>query len=516
MVIPQQHDSDAPELRLLIVEDSEDDAFFLLRRFQDAGYRCHSTRADNARDMRSALTDSRWDAILSDHNMPQFNAIAALRLMQDLRIDLPFIIVSGVINEETAIAAMRSGAHDYLSKNKLDRLVPAVERELREARNRAERRAALEALTENEARFRALAGNLPGMVFQMVRSADGGVLRFLFVSDGSSALLGIKPEDLVAQPQRFVEMIHQDDRAAFETAMQDSAQHFSTVNWDGRIVLGGEEKWINLRSSPRHQPSGQLLWEGVVFNITQSKITERELRSSRAQLAELSSHLQIVKEEERERIARDIHDELGGNLVAIKFEVALLAGKLDSDPLQLRKRVRSIEKLVDDAIATAGRVARELRPGILKDFGLAAAIECQADDFKQRTGIPCRVLCADYDAVPDQATSTALFRIFQEALTNISKHSKATKVEVRLVQEGGDILLEITDDGTGLDPDALSKPRSYGLRGIRERINALDGTLEIGAGPEGGTRIAVRAPAEVPEPDQNLDQSLDDAPQTIP
>lgn len=507
--MPELLPAESPELRLLIIEDSEDDAFLLLRRFRDAGYRCHSTRAENARDMRSALLDGRWDAILSDHNMPQFNAIAALRLMQELGIDLPFIIVSGVINEETAIAAMRSGAHDYLSKNRLERLVPAVERELREARNRAERRAALEALRDNEARFRALAGNLPGMVFQMVRAPADGVLRFLYVSEGSSALLGVKPEELIAEPTRFLDMIHEQDRPAFDAAMRDSELLSSTVNWDGRIVLDGEEKWINLRSSPRHLPSGQPQWEGVMFNITQSKLTEQELRSSRAQLAELSSHLQIIKEEERERIARDIHDELGGNLVAIKFEVALLAGKLDTDTLQLRKRVRSIEKLVDDAIATAGRVARELRPGILKDFGLAAAIECQADDFKQRTGIPCRVLCADYDAAPDETTSTALFRIFQEALTNISKHAHAKKVEVRLVQEAGDILLEITDDGTGFGPDALSKPRSYGLRGIRERINALNGNLEIGAGPEGGTRITVRAPVDAAEPAAAAGQDLD-------
>jgi two-component system, NarL family, sensor histidine kinase UhpB len=498
--MPDQDFAPASALQLLIIEDSEDDALLLLHRFREAGYRCNSARVENAYDMRAALMNRPWDVVLSDHSMPQFSALAALHLLQELRIDLPFIIVSGVINEETAIAAMRSGAHDYLSKNKLDRLVPAVERELREARNRAERRAALDALRENEARFRALAGNLPGMVFQMTRRNDDGSLHFLYVSEGSAALLGIKPEDLIAVPERFMSMIHERERRGFMDAIDESALTFSTVNWDGRIVIGGEEKWINLRSSPRHVASGQIQWEGVVFNITQSKLTEQELRHSRAQLAELSSHLQVAKEEERERIARDIHDELGGNLVAIKFDVALLAGKLDADPVQLRSRVRSIEQLVDEAIATAGRVARELRPGILKDFGLAAAIECQAEDFHQRTGIPCRVLCADYDAVPDQPTSTALFRIFQEALTNISKHAEAGRVEVRLVQEGGDILLEITDDGKGLDADALSKPHSYGLRGIRERINALNGELEIGRGPAGGTRITVRAPAEACDP----------------
>lgn len=493
-------DSTHPRLRLLIIEDSEDDAVLLLYRFRQAGYHCISRRVDNAPDMRAALEQEPWDAVLSDHSMPQFSALGALRLLQEFGVDLPFIIVSGVINEETAVAAMRSGAHDYLSKNNLDRLIPAVERELRQARSRAEHRAAIQALRDNEARFRALASNLPGMVFQMERAGDDGAYRFPYVSEGSAALLGIRPDELITVPARFVDSIHHEDRDAFIKAMDESAATASTVNWDGRIVAqGGDIKWINLRSSPRPVDMGQLRWEGVVFNITQSKNTERDLRDSRAQLAELSSHLQVVKEEERERIARDIHDELGGNLVAIKFEVALLAGKLDGDPLQLRRRVRSIEKLVDDAIATAGRVARELRPGILKDFGLAAAVECQAEDFTQRTGIACKVLCADDDATAEEPTSTALFRIFQEALTNISKHAHASKVDVRLVQEDGDILLEISDDGRGLTPEALTKPRSYGLRGIRERLNALQGSLDIGSTPKGGTLLTVRVPASSAE-----------------
>jgi PAS domain S-box-containing protein len=492
----EQHSTAPDLLHLLIIEDSEDDALLLLHRFRLAGYRCVSQRVDNAPDMRAALEQGHWDAVLSDHSMPQFSAVAALHLLQEYHADLPFIIVSGVINEETAVAAMRSGAHDYLSKDNLDRLIPAVERELRQAHSRAERRAALQALRDNEARFRNLASNLPGMVFQMVRADDSGEYRFPYISEGSAALLGIRPDELVASPSRLLDLIHVEDRASFVKALDESAAAASTVNWDGRIVSScGDLKWINLRSSPRRVETGQLLWEGVVFNITQSKLTEQELRNSRAQLAELSSHLQVAKEEERERIARDIHDELGGNLVAIKFEVALLAGKLDTDPLQIRHRVRSIEKLVDDAIATAGRVARELRPGILKDFGLAAAVECQAEDFTQRTGIACKILCADDDATAEAPASTALFRIFQEALTNISKHANASKVEVRLVQEDGDILLEILDDGRGLAPEALTKPRSYGLRGIRERLNALQGSLEIGSSPQGGTRLTVRVPA---------------------
>jgi hypothetical protein len=167
-----------------------------------------------------------------------------------------------------------------------------------------------------------------------------------------------------------------------------------------------------------------------MWNITHSKRVEADLRESRSQLAALSNHLQRIKEDERERIARDVHDVLGGTLVAMKFEMSLLEAKLEANPAQARERARNVGRMVDDAIATVGRVTRELRPGILKDFGLAAAIESQGEDFAQRTGISCNILCTDHDLNPDYDTSLALFRVFQEALTNVSKHARATAVGV--------------------------------------------------------------------------------------
>jgi PAS domain S-box-containing protein len=481
-------------LRVLIIEDSEDDTLLLAGCFKRAGYDLDFERVEKAETARAALLAHPWDAVLSDHSMPNFSANSALKLMQELHLDLPFIIVSGVIDEETAIAAMRAGAHDYLSKDRLDRLIPAVEREMREAKNRAERRAALEAVKENEERFRALVSDIPGMVFQLARRGEGE-LQFLYVSEGSAGLLGLAPADLTAAPQRFFDAIHPEDRAPFETAMADSAHDLSLVNWDGRIQgNAGAHLWINLRAAPRRLDPQVLLWEGIVSNITQSKLIETELRISRAQLAELSSHLESVKEEERERIARDIHDELGGTLVAIKIETSLLGSKLPGDPLQLRKRVRAIEGLIDEAISTAGRVARELRPGILKDFGLAAAIECQADDFSQRTEIACDTTHISHDVAPDEKTALALFRIFQEALTNISKHARATQVEIRLFREGDSLQLEIADNGRGISADDVSKPKSFGLRGIRERMHGLGGSLEIGRNAPSGARIVLRAP----------------------
>lgn len=481
-------------LQVLIIEDSEDDTLLLAGCFKRAGYALDYERVDNAEATRTALLAHPWHAVLADHSMPSFSADSALKLMQELQLDLPFIIVSGVIGEETAIAAMRAGAHDYLSKDRLDRLIPAVEREMREAKNRAERRAALEAVKGNEVRFRALVSNIPGMVFQLVRRGDGS-LQFLYVSEGSTALLGISPVELTAAPQRFFATIHAEDRASFDTAMAGSARDLSPVNWDGRIrAAEGDQKWINLRSAPHRLDSGDVQWEGIVSNITLSKVIETELRASRTQLAELSSHLESVKEEERERIARDIHDELGGTLVAIKIETSLLGSKLPGDPLQLRKRVRAIEGLIDESISTAGRVARELRPGILKDFGLAAAIECQADDFSQRTDVACDTSHISHNVDPDEKTALALFRIFQEALTNVAKHAHATRVEISLAREGDSLKLEIADNGRGISAEDMNKPKSFGLRGIRERMNGLGGSLEIGRNVPAGARIVLRVP----------------------
>lgn len=483
-----------PPIRLLFIEDSENDVILLLHRFRDAGYAPTYRQVMSEAEMREALSDEHWDLILCDHNLPGFSAQAALRLLQDLALDLPFIIVSGVMQEDEAIAAMRAGAHDYLSKNKLDRLIPAIERELREAGNRREKRQAEQTLRQSEARLRALTDNIPGVVFQMSYTPEG-MLGFQYLSEAAAMLFGTPADELIGGSAGWMNWLLAEDVPGFIEAARVSSENLSTLNWEGRIQLtSGELKWINLRSSPRLSEAGAVVWEGVMWNITHSKRVEADLRESRSQLAALSNHLQRIKEEERERIARDVHDVLGGTLVAMKFEMSLLEAKLEANPTQSRERARNVGRMVDDAIATVGRVTRELRPGILKDFGLAAAIESQGEDFAQRTGIACNILCTDHDLNPDYDTSLALFRVFQEALTNVSKHARATAVSVRLMQEGDEVVLEISDNGCGLAPADLRKPRSFGLRGIRERLTSLGGRLDLSPAIPQGTRLTLRAP----------------------
>jgi two-component system, NarL family, sensor histidine kinase UhpB len=480
-------------LRVLFIEDDEDDAALLVRHLCREGYQLDSLRVNSLESLQNALSRSDWEVVISDYSLPGFSAFDALDVIQAWREDTPFIVVSGMLDETTACKMMQAGAQDYLSKDKLDRLAPVIDRERHESQIRRERRVALDAVRSNDERFRALAANVPGVLFQMQLNQDGA-LRFLYVSEASHMLLGVPADDLLTRSDPLLGLIVEEDRAGFCAALQHAGERHSTLNWEGRVhIPGGDLKWINIRSSPSQLDEQTILWEGVMWNITQSRRAEAELRDSRAQLAELSEHLQRVKEEERDRIARDIHDVLGGTLVGIKISVSLLAGKLEQDEA-LKKRVRDIEKMLDEAITTAGRVARELRPGILKEFGLAAAVESYAEDYTHRVGVPCTVLCADHDIETDEDTALALFRTYQEALTNVTKHAMASSVEVRLTQEYDEIVLEISDDGRGLKPEDLRKPKSFGLRGIRERLKVLGGTMDLQTHEPHGTTIILRAP----------------------
>ncbi|MBI2223984.1 MAG: response regulator [Betaproteobacteria bacterium] len=365
-------------LRVLIVEDSADDAELILDVLRMDGFDVDSLRVETAAAMQDALDGGNWDLILSDYNLPSFSAAEALAVSKDRKLDLPFIIVSGCIGEEAAVALMKAGAHDFVMKESAARLVPAVHRCLLETETRRQFNLAQIALRRSEARFRAIASNLPGVVFQWLQEKDGTVV-CPYASEGSVALFGLSPAALQETPGLFLDRILPEDRESYDQAMAASARNLTTWNWEGRIRNGGENeiKWINLRASPRRTSSGAVLWNGIMANITQNKLTEVELKHSREQLAELSSYLQNVKEQERARIAREIHDDLGGTLTAIKIDLLWLHNRLIEERQDLQEKVDSMDLLVDRAIEVTRRIASDPRPGIL-DFGIVAAIEWQA------------------------------------------------------------------------------------------------------------------------------------------
>jgi len=224
---------------------------------------------------------------------------------------------------------------------------------------------------------------------------------------------------------------------------------------------------------------------------------EREIRNSREQLRNLSAHLQSVREEERTRMAREIHDELGQGLTALKMDVSWLNRRLLEEDATFKNKLTSMEEVIDRTIETVQKLSGELRPGMLDDLGLAAAIEWQAEEFQNRTGIDCEVSLSSEETALNRDQSTTMFRIFQETLTNVIRHARATKVEVRLREQNGKIVLEVADNGRGITQAEISDAKSFGLIGMRERVEFIDGEVTIVGSPGQGTKITVTLPLKI-------------------
>ena len=481
-------------MRVLMVEDSADDAELTLNVLREGGFDVDCLRVETAEAMQEALIDGNWDVVLSDYNLPRFSAGAALSVLKGSGLDIPFIIVSGCIGEEAAVGLLKVGAHDFVIKGSASRLVPAVRRGLLEAETRRQFQHAQAELEKSEARFRAIASNLPGMVFQFLRQTDGAIL-FPYASDGSRALLGLDPPALQDSPALFMDLIAPEDKLSYDQSMAGSATNFTTWNWEGRIMRGAEKdiKWISLRASPRQTSREEILWDGIMADITQNKLADIELKRSREQLAELSSYLQKVKEEERARIAREIHDDIGGMLTAIKCDTLWCTSATPRDPKFCREKAAAIDSLVDSVIDSTRRIAMDLRPSIL-DCGIVAAVRWQAKEFHAHSAIPCQVSCDPDEIRLDAERSVAIFRIFQETLTNISKHAKASEIRVTLAEAGGWMVLEVADDGGGITDRDMAKPQSFGIRGMRERCHHLGGNLRFTSASGKGTCVTIRIP----------------------
>lgn len=233
----------------------------------------------------------------------------------------------------------------------------------------------------------------------------------------------------------------------------------------------------------------------VIFeDITERKREKDELEKSREELRKLTAHLESVREKERSLIARELHDEIGQLLTAMNTETVLLARRLPPGNEELENRVASISRLIDMTMQSLKRIYMSLRPGMLDHLGLASSVLWQAEDFSRRTGISCQVEVKPEHLSLSPELSTALFRIFQETLTNIARHADATQVRGCLYLKDGRVYLTVKDNGRGIREEEKCKPHSFGLLGIRERVTSFGGTLEIKGKRGMGTEIKVTLP----------------------
>lgn len=353
-------------------------------------------------------------------------------------------------------------------------------------RDISRRRIAERALVESEERFcKAFYANaLPLLI---TRLSDGMVLD---ANEAFTKLVNRPRDEILGQTTIALGVIEPAQRAAIIERLRDEG----VVN-DIELELHprDSEPRTGLLSLVRIELDGQQCTLGTYRDVTEAKRAEAQLRASRAALRSLATRQQDIREHERSRIAREIHDSLGQALTALKLQLVAAQDAAATEAPALSTRLAETALMVDDLVKSVRRIATELRPPILDQLGLPAAVEWLAQDFARRTGIRCQTSVLPTDGAITNELATALFRIVQEALTNVLRHAGATRVDIELGVNSGCVMLEINDDGSGITETGMG-PGSLGILGMRERAAALGGVLEVAPRSNGGTRVAAWFP----------------------
>jgi len=351
-------------------------------------------------------------------------------------------------------------------------------------------------LSESETRFRAIVSNTPGTVVQFMSNSEDEIV-FIYLSDGSKAVLGLSPEELCQNPKQFYSIMNARDHSTLNARLKVSAKDLCVLDWEGRVWIDGwqDNKWINLRATPRKLGNGVIIWDGIMLNITQSKKEKFYIEQSRRDLAELTAHINTIREDERKKIAREIHDDLGGNLTAIKIGLSSMINRLNTGKDIPLEHAESLVSIVDSTFEAVHRISSDLRPNVL-DLGIVAALDWQSKEFEKQLAIICKFTSnkSEVLVMPEQAIT--LFRIFQESMSNIVKHAHATHVDVDLNAGNHEIVMTISDNGVGIKSSDVLKENSFGLRGMRERAAALSGSFNIAQSTKQGTVITLILPID--------------------
>jgi PAS domain S-box-containing protein len=305
-----------------------------------------------------------------------------------------------------------------------------------------------------------------------------------------------KKSDLVTS-EDWYSYIHPDDmdrvkrntKSAFESTSNIWRDEYRYKKSDGNFLYFFDRGLII-----RDEKGKAIRMIGSMEDVTDRMKTEKELKESYKEVRELTNHLQNIREEERTHMAREIHDELGQQLTVMKMDVSWLAGKLKNTDDVVNNRVKELIQLLDNTVKTVRRISSELRPSLLDDLGLIAAIEWHLKDFERRVAIKTLLTAPEKEiSLPDK-TKTALFRIFQESLTNVARHAEANKIDVTIENVNGHCILTITDDGKGFDEYKTADKKTLGILGMKERTAMIGGSYEIHSNPGKGTTVKVDVP----------------------
>lgn len=334
--------------------------------------------------------------------------------------------------------------------------------------------------------------NLKGIIYQ--RDTN---LRIQFIEGAFKEITGIEKSDFIESRINWNDLIKPEDQNKYDASLENVRKHpNSEVIIEYRLnVQGGAEKWIREKMmNVYNKELNERFIYGFLYDITERKETEEKLNISSEELRSLALYIESSREEEKKRIAKDIHDELGHALTALKLELMWLIKKKYLRQEVLYERTRKMNELIESTIRKVRSISSELRPSVLDHFGIAAAIEWQAAEFQKRSAVRCKVIVPNQELNLDEKYSTAIFRIFQEILTNIARHSKATRVDVLLEVVNNELKLKVSDNGKGIKQENINSRKSFGLIGMYERATALGGKLNISGVSGIGTTVTLTIP----------------------
>ena len=344
-------------------------------------------------------------------------------------------------------------------------------------------------LQESLDNWHSLVHNAPDVIMTLDREGQITFVSRPVWGYSAQALIGTRITDYVPRKERL--KLSRCIASVFGSGQRTTCE-VSGVN-------GDRQSWFGLSFGPIHNGVDRAAADTktttlMIQEISEHKLAEETLRTSGKQLREFAARVEAVREEERTRVAREIHDELGQALTVLKLDLSWLQGQIPRTQTQARNKMKSMLLHVDETIERVRRIASELRPSILDDLGLLPAIEWQVEDFQKRTGIRCKLQSNAEKVEFSPEASAALFRVVQEALTNIVRHAAASSAQVDLMSDGRDLRMSITDDGKGITEERINDLRSLGIVGMKERISRVGGEFRIRSQRGQGTRIEISLP----------------------
>lgn len=527
------------KLHVLILEDVLTDAELAERELRKAYTDFSSKRVETKESFLKELESFGPDLILADYTLPSFDGLSALALAQEKCPDVPFIFVSGTLGEELAIETLKSGATDYVLKERLSRLVPAVRRALREAEERTARRRAEETVHSLLRISEKLNSTL-----DVDRLMDALVQEVIKLIDAESGCAGLRTAEGMVCHKYFQKsqilpleycwppghglpgwlIVHKVPYITNNALNDEQTSHELYVKFGVRSaistpILGAQGEVIAFFEVHNKKDASGFIWSdqekvaavsqaaSIAFQnaLAYRKVRHaeeaanalaQELLAHRDRLRALTIGILGVREEEAKRIARALHDEAGQLLASVHIALEEATRQL---PPPAGERLQGVRRLLDQIDEQLRRLSHELRPTILDNLGLLPALQFLAQGISTRAQVPITVEGSAGGRLPP-AIETALYRVVQEALTNVTKHAQARHVRVQLQREAQMIRCVIRDDGIGFDVPAILARRgkaSLGLLGMRERLDTLGGTLWITSAPGQGTELVITIPVEM-------------------